>query len=256
MALRAVTIAHTVHVDDLELLRLQLDTRFEHAGGRILRENAPDHAAAPRLCLGGCFAGNILRLRHDVAEPTAKRIEALAKNEPPLANEDSTPVNLDAYVELLTEDEPVKRCEAGLAWVFPDRRKYQQRAWLIRSGTHEGDRLIARLRDRGMPEELVRLGFKDTGELWEPWCIALEGEEIASIAFSARLGKRAAEVGVITVPEYRGHGLASAATAGWASHPALHGLPLFYGANRTNTSSRQVAARLGLRFLGANLSIT
>jgi predicted GNAT family acetyltransferase len=106
-----------------------------------------------------------------------------------------------------------------------------------------------------MPEALVALGFVDVGEFWAPWCVALEGDEIASIAFAARLGPAGAETGVATVPALRGRGFAAAATAGWASLPALDGRTLFYSTSRTNLSSQRVAQRLGLRFIGATFSI-
>ena len=93
------------------------------------------------------------------------------------------------------------------------------------------------------------------GDFWPPWCVALQGDEIAAIAFAARLSPDAAEPGVGSVPAFRGRGLAAAATAGWAALPGLQGRALFYGTSRTNVSSQRVAVRLGLRFLGASLSI-
>ena len=68
-------------------------------------------------------------------------------------------------------------------------------------------------------------------------------------------GQTGAEVGIVTVPALRGRGYATAATAGWASLPALRRRVLFYSALQTNVSSRRVAERLGLRFLGGSLTI-
>jgi hypothetical protein len=143
-----------------------------------------------------------------------------------------------------------------LIWAFPGQLSSTHDATLVGSGTPEGDRLFARLAKQGMPASLVAQGFVDVGELWAPWCIALHQGEVASIAFAARLGPRAAETGVTTVPAFRGRGFAAAATAGWASLPALRGRALFYSTSRMNVSSRRVAQRLGLRFLGASLEIT
>ena len=127
---------------------------------------------------------------------------------------------------------------------------------LVSSGTPEGDRLLTRLADQGMPQALVALGFVDASELWEPWCLALHQGEIASVTITARLGPKGAEVGVATVPALRERGLAAAATAGWASHPSLRERALFYSADRTNVSSQRVAERLGLRFIGTSLRLT
>ncbi len=124
------------------------------------------------------------------------------------------------------------------------------------SNTPEGDRLLVHLRDRGMPDALVALGFVDVGELWAPWCVALHNEDIASIALAARLGSAGAETGVATVPAFRGRGFAAAATAGWAMLPALRERVLFYSTSRANVSSQRVAQRLALRFPGASLAIT
>lgn len=244
-------------IDDRDLLAIQAATIFVLTeSGRILRTNAPDQAAGPRLYLAGCVSGNVVRIRRDVAERTAQAIESLAAHEPALRDPGSTPVHLDDYLELLAAEAPVEQRDAGLIWTFPDRLDHQQPAALVASDTPEGDRLLARLNERGMPEALVALGFVDAGEFWAPWNVAFDGDEIASIALTARLGPASAETGVTTVPAFRGRGFAAAATAGWASLPALSGRVLFYSTSRTNVSSQRVAQRLGLRFIGASFAIT
>ena len=102
---------------------------------------------------------------------------------------------------------------------------------------------------------MVDAGFKDTRDFWEPWCIALDGAEIASIAFAARLGAIGAEVGVYTFPKYRGCGFAAAVTASWASLESLNQRALFYSTAKSNRSSQRVAARLGLRRIGSSFRI-
>src|SRR5262249_2090872 len=121
---------------------------------------------------------------------------------------------------------------------------------IVRSGTAEGDALYASLASNGVPNGLLEMGFKDEKEFWAPWCVALDGKEIASVAFAARLGKKGAATGVATARDFRGRGLGAAATASWASHPRLAGLTLTYSHNRDNRSSQRVAERLGLRFFG------
>ncbi len=243
-------------MDDRELLALEATTIFDLTeSGRILRGNSPDQKAGPRLWLAGCSSGNMVLIRHEVRESTARAIEALVAEEPPLGA-DGTPVHLSDYLELLAAERTVERWDAGLIWAFPGQHDYRHPAVLVRSDTPEGTRLLARLRTRGMPETLVAAGFVDVGEFWAPWCVALSGDEIASIAFSAGLRPASAEVGVYTFPGFRGRGFAAAVTAGWAWLPALAGRVLFYGTSRTNVSSRRVVERLGLRYLGASLTIT
>lgn len=183
-------------------------------------------------------------------------IELLAADEPPLSHPDSAPIHLDRYVELLASEAPIKQQQAGLNWCFPKQLEYVHHAQLVSSGTDEADALLDRLVEQGMPEELEALGFVDVREFWAPWCVALCGDDIASIAFSARLAPAGAETGVATAPSFRGRGFAAAATAGWAVLPALRGRSLFYGTHRANRSSHRVAERLGRRFLGASMAIS
>jgi len=245
-----------LHQDDRDLLATEIATRFAIGdSGRILYENAPDRSAAPRLYLAGCEAGNQVRLRHDVGEGTARAIELLVTDEPFLCDWGSIPVHLVEYVRLLASEAPVERWDSGLIWVFLDRLACEHDPALLGSESPEGDRLLRRIRECGMPEALSALGFVGVNDFWSPWCAALRDDEIASIAFSARIGPAGAETGVVTVPAFRGRGYAAAATAGWASLPSLRSRALFYSTSRSNTSSQRVAQRLGLCFLGASLTI-
>jgi hypothetical protein len=242
---------------DEGLLAIQIVTRFTVAdSGALISENDPAGSPAPRLYLAGCRTGNVVRLRHDVDEGIVRAVQALAVDEPPLCRSDSLPVHAADYAQLLGTQAPVERTHAGLIWTFPKQFTHRSRVALVGSGTAEGDRLLAHIAERGMPEPLLALGFVGVDDFWAPWSAALDGEEIASIAFSARLGPAGAEAGVVTVPPLRGRGYAAAATAGWASLPAQRGRVLFYSALRTNVSSHGVAQRLGLRLLGASLTIT
>jgi hypothetical protein len=244
-------------MNDLELVALEAKTIFLLTeSGRILRSNSPDEAAGPRLHLAGCASGNLVLVRHDIGEQTVRAIEGFVAEEPPLALPDSTPVHLNDYLELLGRDAPIQDSDFGLLWVFPPGLAYSHPARLVASDTHEGDRLLARLMEQGMPDHLVAAGFVDVSEFWAPWLVAFEEDQIATIAFAARLGSDSAEVGVYTFPAFRGRGYAAAATAGWASLPAFSGRTLFYGISRTNLSSQRVTERLGLRFLGATFAIS
>jgi hypothetical protein len=243
-------------VDDRDLLANRFANSFVLTeSGRILRRNTPDQAAAGRFFLAGCASGNVVGIRHDVGADTARAMELLVADEPALRDPDSTPLHLDEYLRLLAAEAPVEEWHAGLIWTFLERLEYAHQVTLVGSDTPQGDRLLARLTERGVPERLVRQGFVDVGEFWAPWCVALDKDDIASIAFTVSMGATSAEVGVNSVPEFRGRGFAAAATAGWAMLPALGGRALFYSTSRTNLSSQRVTQRLGLRFMGASLSI-
>jgi hypothetical protein len=176
-------------------------------------------------------------------------------DEPPLYAPGSRPIHLDTYLGLLAAESTVEEWDLGLAWTVPKQLEYQHPATLVASDTPEGDRLLARLRERGLPSALVRAGFKEVDSLWAPWCVAVDGDEITSVASNCGLGPASAEVGVDTIEGYRGRGLAAAVTAGWAALPALSGRVLFYSTTVQNRSSQQVTRRLGLPYLGAELTI-
>jgi len=242
---------------DLELLTYDTDALFVTTpSGRLLHSNSPDRIPAPKVYIAGCGTGNVLRLGHGVEDSTAEAVERLGVSEPSLHAPGQEPVHLNAYVRLLA-------CEAaaegtvrqGLMWIFPHALAYEHDATLVLSGTPAGDELLDRLDSQGMGEPVAALGFTHPRDFWPPWCAALDGGRIASVAFAARLGLHAAETGVATIPASRGRGFAAAATAGWAGHPALAGRHLFYSTSTTNVSSQRVAARLGLRYLGASFSV-
>jgi predicted GNAT family acetyltransferase len=97
--------------------------------------------------------------------------------------------------------------------------------------------MAAQFAECGMPQAMIDAGFKSVADLWAPWCVVLEGDEIAAIAFTARLIDAGAEIGVYTFPKFRARGYAAAVTAAWASMPSLEGRALFYSTSRTNRSS-------------------
>jgi hypothetical protein len=242
---------------DLDLLALGLTTGFIFDDeGRIMCDNAPDRSRGPRFRLCGCVAGNLVRFGRAVSEETARALEALASDEPPFIDPSESPRHHDDYRDLLAREAAVESEHLGLSWKFPEQLAYQHDAALVRSATPEGDALLQRLITGGIPSALVEMGFVSVDQFWPPWCMAVEEGDIASIAFAARLGPTAAATGLNTVPSFRGRGFGAAATAGWATHPALASRTLFYAAERTNYSSRRVTDRLGLEFIGMELSIT
>jgi hypothetical protein len=60
---------------------------------------------------------------------------------------------------------------------------------------------------------------------------------------------------VATVPAFRRRGLASAVTAGWATHPDFAGVMRFYSTHHHNVASQRVARGLGLRYIGASFRV-
>jgi GNAT acetyltransferase-like protein len=248
--------SNSAAADDLRLLRVDLDTMFVmSASGRIERENDPDRSPGPQLFFAGCPFGNVARVRYDVDDRAAQRVLDLAAKAPPWRDLDSLPAGVEKIVELLSGDQPAEALVAHLIYKLPNGLRYEHPAPIVRGDSPEGRTMLARLAERGMPEYMVDAGFKDTRDLWEPWCVALDGGEIASIAFAARLSAVGAEVGVYTFPKYRGRGFAAAVTASWASLESLNRRALFYSTAKSNRSSQRVASRLGLRRIGSSFRI-
>jgi Acetyltransferase (GNAT) domain len=245
----------SIMLSDAELLTIEFQTAFVlERTGRILITNDPDHSPAPRFVLPGCASGNICGVRVDVADAIAMQLMALAASEPPFFDRLSTPRHLDRYIELLSREGPASQPNLGMSYVLPNNVAYPHDARLICSDSPEGQDLRASWATKGIPNGLAEMGF--SGDFWEPWCVALEQGEVASVAFAARLSETGACLGLATSPELRGKGYGAAATAGWARMLALRSRALFYGASQTNISSQRVIARLGLRFLGNSLALS
>ena len=188
---------------------------------------------------------------------TARAIQRLVDDEPPLDAPGRAPKHFDDYVALLAAEAPIEQHGTGVNYCFPSDFVYHHDADTVRSDADIAE--LARLGltpDRELPAPLVAIGFSTVARLWAPWCVALHDGEIASLVETVRIGPTGAEAGVNTVPELRGRGFAAAATVGWAMSPSLGGRTRFYSTSATNRSSQRVAERLGLRYIGASFSLT
>lgn len=240
-----------------DLLALQAATLFVLSDdGRILRLNSPDTVPPPSLYMSGCADGWIVRLRADVDADVANEIRALVAQEPPVTTAGQWPKFVEAYRKLLAADAPVSARQQGPIHLLPHgTHAAETGAQIVRQHTPEGDALWTRLHREGMPQAMVDDGFTDLSHFWEPWCVAIVGDEIAAIAFAARLGPQAAEIGVHTMKPYRGRRLAAAVTAGWSAMPALRERTLFYSTLGDNLASQRVIAQLDLPFLGQSFRL-
>ena len=236
-------------------LNIQYRTLFRlDSAGRIVGENEPDRSAGPRFWLAGCAEGNICGCRADLPAPLAARLAALAGREPPLLPP-AVPERLNDYLALLAE------CGGGgyesvLTYRMPHALAYPHHARLISSESEEGQALTQRWATEGMPSGLYALGFHGVEDLWAPWCAALSGDDVASLAFCARLADVGVELGLVTAEAFRGQGFAAAATAGWSQLASLRARALFYSTSSGNLSSQRVAARLGLSVSGGAVRIS
>ncbi len=243
-------------MDDLRLLHLDIETSFVISGSeRIERENDPDCSSGPRLIIAGCPQGNLVRVHRDLENESALRLLAIAAEEPPWRDPDVLPRCLGKITDLLSRSQPAVTIAPGVIYHLPSATAYEHPAPIVRGDSPAAGQMLARLAEHGLPQWMLDAGFKGVSDFWEPWCVALAGNEIASIAFAARLSPAGAEIGVNTGPNSRGQGFAAAVTANWSSLPSLKGRTLFYSTRRANRSSQGVAARLGLRLIGTTLRV-
>ncbi len=235
-------------------LNIQFQTLFRsRPDGRIERENDPDCSRGPRFWLAGCSEGNAHGMRVDLPDALAAELENLAADEPPFIYP-ATPKHLGRYLSLLGGD-GTAAYELVLIYELPHAHPYRSDVRLIGSDSREGQDLMQGWATDGVPGPVFDLGFRQAADFWAPWCAAIVDDEVASIAFAARLGDAGAELGLVTIKRFRGRGFAAVATAGWSRLSSLRSRKLFYSTNRYNVSSQRVAARLGLQLLGASLRV-
>ena len=237
------------------LLALQAATRFRLTPDRRIRcENDPDLSPAPLLFMSGCEEGWIGYVREDVDDIAARAFDELILREPPVRSPGASPRFAYDYREIVGATAPLTEHNHGPIHRLPRGTLWPGDAKIVCHRTPEGTALRARILREGMPQGMLDAGFTDLSHFWEPWCVALDGEAIAAVAFAARKSTLAADVGVFTIEAHRGRGLAAAVTAAWSTLLPRQPM-LFYSTHRDNTASRRVIAKLGLPFVGESFSL-
>lgn len=241
---------------DLDLLTIDFRTLFVPAGHRrIARENDPDRSKGPLFWLGGSASGNVFGVRQDVADKTAAELLALAETEPPFVTPGTLPRNIARYETLLAEGGKPPARDTDSVYELPHGLARRSDHDLIASGSEAANRFEADILRDGMPKNLVDLKMRVLADLWAPWCMLLIDGEVAAAAFAARLSEEGAELGLATVPKFRGQGLAARMTAAWTRHADLAQRRLFYSASETNHASQSVIRQLGLRQIGMSVRL-
>ena len=221
---------------DLELADLDFEALFTHDDrGRIVRVNEPDGEPAPRFIFGRTRKGNVWRVRHDVLDHIAQRLENLAAAEPVRDDLHSPPVRFDAMHDALGVARP-STDEYELVYRFPDALPDSAAAIRI---TPENVSLLHRM----VGDVADALEGLDHGVIWT--AMVADGAAV-SHCYSCRLTDRAAEAGVETLEHYRGRGYAPAVVAAWARAVRETDRIPFYSTSWDNTASQAVARTLGL----------
>jgi GNAT acetyltransferase len=236
-----------MEMSDLQLLDLQVGALFtQDSAGRIVATNEPDGGLAPRFFLGRARMGNLWRLRYDLPEVTAHRLNELAAAEPVVDDLRAEPTRMGSFLETLAADQEVRHVWSGPAFRFPDTLPAKTVAVtpITRATLHL-------LRQMNWDQAALARDF----EQWEPMFAVVEDDVAVSLCFSSRLTEHAAEAGVETLAAYRGRSYAPALVTNWAHAVRISGRVPLYSTSWDNLASRAVARKLGLVQYGVDLSL-
>ena len=228
---------------DLQRIKIQATTLFTHDGnGRLLTDNEPDGAAAPRFFLGRTTAGHICRFRHDLPDAIIRDLESVAAREPIPGDLREQPLYLETYQKILESHAPIQNVYHGPAYQFPE--------IITAPGTVTATRMI-RDNAQALQPDFPWL-FSQLEAMPPVFAVLQEGKAVAA-CFSSRFPGVANEAGVHTLEGFRGRGYAAAVVAGWATALRAQGVMPLYGTTWSNLASRAVARKLGLVLYGDDL---
>ena len=230
-------------MDDRALMEVRADTLFSYdARGRMTGTNEPDRRPAPRLWVGWTSGGHVARFGEAVPDDLARELAAIVGHEPARGDGLVVPAALRATLRAaLARHAPIKEEGGGPAYRFPE------------SIAQPGDAVEVTDANLALVRDTHPWLYRDLST-FGPCFAVLEDGLAASICFSSRIGARALEAGLFTLPEYRGRGYALAVTAAWGAAVRASGRVPLYSTAWENVASQAVARRLGLRMFGADAS--
>ena len=228
---------------DLELITLHTIALFSHdEAGRITGSNEPIPEPPPRLYVGRSPEGNVWRYGASVPADLAARLDAVLRAETTATELEAPPQCLKELTDLLESQAPVTDVSSGPAWLVP-----------ASTAVPEGIAVTSAL-SPGEIRDAEQLFASDLAPTLPYAAVVVDGQ-VASLCTCSRITPDVAEGGLVTVPEYRGHGYAVAVTAAWAAAVRATGRLPLYSTSWDNHASRRVATKLNLRHYGADFSI-
>jgi RimJ/RimL family protein N-acetyltransferase len=244
---RTVTAMETDHAaaprTELELLALQAEMALDDRG---------QLAATWGVMLAVTDAGRLLFVGSDVPDTLIPALLDAVATSPPGAAADSEPPAIDACRAILTPLNTPLLLEAGPCYVIEPHVGFATPIAIVCSDSAGSAPLLHLNPGNWEEDEWAELLDGALG----PWAMAVVEEQVVSICHTPqRMTARAAECGVWTHPDFRGHGYAAAVTAAWAAILQPSGRYLFYSTDASNRSSQRVAARLRLRPIGWRWSL-
>ena len=217
---------------------LHLQTLFSlDDQGQIIGTREPDVSPGPLFSLIRGKVGCTWAVRSDVQQGVAAKLDALAREEPPVSDFRDGPMHAERYLALVEG-----MVYSGPAFTFPEE--------------------IARPDGTVFIKDVRLLEHHFSG--WEaseilassPIVGLIEDGHVVSACFCARRSDAAAEAGVETAVEFRGRGLAPRVTAAWALAVRASGRVPLYSTSWDNEASLVVARKLDLVPYASSWSIS
>lgn len=229
---------------DFKLITLHTTALFNHdSTGRITGSNEPIPMTAPRLYVGRSPEGNVWRFGTSVPADLAARLDDVLRHELPTTNLEDPPKCLQQLTDLLGTQASVTEVSSGPAWLVPSATAIPDS--VVVTSSLNADQI----------EEADQLFASDLAPSLPYAAVVVDGK-VASLCSCSRITPEVAEAGLVTVPEYRGHGYAVAVTAAWAAAVRATGRLPLYSTDWDNLASRRVAAKLNLKLYGADFSMS
>ena len=231
-------------MDDRDLMRIRADTLFTYdARGRMLRTNDPDGRPAPHVFLGRTASGHVLRVGESVPDTVAHQVAEVVDRFPLAGALQVPPAALASVREVLERHAPATADSGGPAYRFPAASAPPGGAVRVTSANLD----VVRDSYPWLHEALAD---------WSPCFAVVRDGAAVSVCFTSRIGDRAMEAGLETLPAFRGRGYATAATAAWGAFVASTGRVPLYSTGWGNLASQGVARRAGLIMFGADATWT
>ena len=226
-------------VDDLGLLDMRAEIDFTYdERGRMLRTNDPVVSArrpAPRFTIGCATGGYVVRYGASLDDERTRQLQAIVAALPRPGTPQFRNDDLDRFRACFGDSETF----GGPAYGFPD----------VIAATEQAVRLTEANRD--LVREALPWLYDEFAD-WYPCFVVVADEKAVSACYSSRIGDRASEAGVDTLPGYRGRGYAAIATAAWGAAVRASGRIPIYSTGWSNLASQGVARKLSLRQFGSD----
>lgn len=181
----------------------------------------------------------LCRIRHDIPDELADKLEKLAQTEPPTANLQK-PLHVDTYRKLLEQYVSISQSYLGPAYTLPELTPTQKTTLI----TSENKVLLQAHFAYGIDE------FDDIN----PIVVYALNNEAVAICFCARKTESLAEAGVYTVEKHRGNAYAALVVRDWSIAVRATNRQPLYSTSDDNLASQSVARKLAAVHYGTDFN--